>query len=82
MARPIGVCAFCGKTAELQESHILPANRQRIANPGGSFLRHRITPLNVSWSRHVQRRLVAVAANTAGRERCGQMAPEGGDRAA
>ena len=58
------------------------ANRQRIANSGRSFLRHRITPLNVSRSRHVQRWLVAVPANTAGRERCGRMAPQGGDRAA
>ncbi len=58
------------------------ANRQCIANSGRSFLRHRITSLNVSRSRHVQRWLVAVPANTAGRERCGRMAPEGGDRAA
>ena len=46
----------------------LGADRQRIANSGGSFIRHRITPLNVSRSRHVQRRLVATPACTARRE--------------
>src|SRR6516164_6443525 len=30
------------------------ANRQRIANSGGSFFRHRITPLNVSRNRQIQ----------------------------
>src|SRR5262249_25887353 len=44
------------------------ADRQRIANSGGSFIRHRIPPLNVSRSRHVQRRLVATPACTARRE--------------
>jgi len=34
------------------------ANRQRIANSGGSFFRHCITPLNVSRSRQIQGWLV------------------------
>jgi hypothetical protein len=33
----------------------LPANRQRIVEPRGSFIRHRITPMNVSRSRHLPR---------------------------
>ena len=58
------------------------ADRQRIAKFGGSFIRHRITPLNVSRSRHVQRRLVAVPVSTAGRERRERMTLAGGDRGA
>jgi hypothetical protein len=44
------------------------ANRQRIANSGGSFFRHLITPLNVSRRRHVPRRLLSAPACTARRE--------------
>ena len=58
------------------------ANRQRIASSEGLSIRHRITPLNVGRSRHLRRRLVAVPACIAGRERRGRVAPEAGGRAA
>jgi hypothetical protein len=58
------------------------ANRQRIAKSGGSFNRHRITPLNVRRGRHIRRRLVAVPTCTPGGERHRRAAPEAGDRAA
>ena len=60
----------------------LVANRQRIASSEGLSIRHRITPLNVGRSRHLRRRLVAVPACIAGRERRGRVAPEAGGRAA
>lgn len=44
------------------------ANRQRIANSGRSFFRHRITSLNVGQSRQIQRRLVAAPAGAARRK--------------
>ena len=56
------------------------ANRQRIAKSGGSFIRHRITPLNVRRGRHIRRRLVAVPTCTPGGERHRRVAPEAGDR--
>ena len=60
----------------------LVANRQRIAKSGGSFIRHRITPLKVGRSRHFRRRLVAVQACIAGRERRERVTPQAGDWAA
>ena len=73
-----------GKKITGRKQHIivntLGANRQRIAKSGGSFIRHRITPLNVRRGRHIRRRLVAVPTCTPGGERHRRVAPEAGDR--
>jgi hypothetical protein len=60
----------------------LRAIRQRIANSRGSLIRHRITPLNVSRSRYVRRRLVAVPGGTARRQPAGRSALKGSFRVA
>src|SRR5208337_3180677 len=72
--------AYCQGIRVRLADVLLVANRQRIAKFGGSFIRHRITHLNVGRSRHFRRRLVAVPACIAGRERRKRVRPEAGDR--
>jgi acyl-CoA:acyl-CoA alkyltransferase len=41
--------------AEEKDFSTLPANRQLIAQYGGSFFRHLITPTNIRRNRHIRR---------------------------
>src|SRR5512135_1373266 len=67
---------------EEQNRTWLKRANHRIGYMSRSFIRHRITPLNVGPSRHLRRRLVAVPACIAGRGRREPVTSEARDRAA